>query len=423
MSATMSLLFFARKSKANRNGEAPIYMRITIGGQRLDMGTKRFVPLNIWLADAGKAKGNTEGVRTINAYLDALRAKAFDHQRQILLEGKDLTMHEFKSRWLGLPKRKDKQNERPHLILEVFASHNEQMKALVGREFAPLTLERYVTSKKHTEEFIKWKYKADDMDIKDLDFEFITSYEFWLKSVRKCEHNTAIKYLSNFRKIINICLKNGWLLRNPFMGFKMTKRDTNPSCLTQAELDALSEKVFRTQRVNQVRDIFLFCCYTGLAYADVKKLNASHIGIGIDGRKWIFTQRTKTDSETRVPLLAPALALLDKYRDHPECVSRGRLMPVLSNQKMNAYLGEIADLCHIDKKMTTHTARHTFATTVLLSNDVPIETVSKLLGHKNLKYTQHYARVHDRKVSIDMLKLNQVLSDKSAPVVALGINS
>jgi integrase len=276
------------------------------------------------------------------------------------------------------------------------------LKALIGQEFSPLTFERYTTSKKHTLEFLKWKYKVDDIDIKKLNYEFIHNYEFWLKSVRKCDHNTTIKYLSNFRKIVNICIKSGWLDRDPFVGFKMTKREVERPFLTEDELIRIAEKKFIMPRMSQVRDIFVFCCYTGLAYADVKKLTADEITIGIDGEKWIWTSRQKTDTATRIPLLPPALEILDRYKEDPQSLSNGRLLPVLSNQKMNSYLKEIADACEIKKKMTFHTARHTFATTVTLANDVPMETVSKLLGHRNLKTTQHYGKILDLKVSQDM---------------------
>lgn len=404
MNATISVLFFARKSKSNSQGEVPIYMRITINGERYDLGTKRFVTLENWLPEAGRVKGSSETAKSINSFLDSLRAKAYDHQKQILLQGKQLTMEEFKTRWQGVSV------ERPRMLMEIFTQHNEQMKALVNHEFSPLTLERYITSKKHTQEFMKWKYKKDDIDIKKLKYEFIADYEFWLKSVRKCDHNTSMKYLSNFKKIVNICIKNGWLDRDPFVGFKMAKREIERPFLVEEELDRIVNKTFVVPRLSQVRDIFVFCCYTGLAYADVEKLTREEITTGIDGEKWIWTSRQKTDSATRVPLLPPALEILDRYNDDPQCVNKGRLLPVLTNQKMNSYLKEIADTCGITKKMTFHTARHTFATTVTLTNGVPIETVSKMLGHRNLKTTQHYAKILDKKVSEDMGMLRKKYS-------------
>lgn len=212
-------------------------------------------------------------------------------------------------------------------------------------------------------------------------------------------------YLSNFKKIVHICIKNGWLSRDPFLGFKLAKREIERPFLVEEEINRIIDKEFLMPRLRQVRDIFIFCCYTGLAYADVEKLTREEVTIGIDGERWIWTSRQKTDSATRVPLLPPALEILDRYKDDPQCVNKRRLLPVLSNQKMNNYLKEIADACEITKKMTFHTARHTFATTVTLTNGVPIETVSKMLGHKNLKTTQHYAKILDKKVSEDMSKL------------------
>lgn len=408
--STMSVLFFIRRNRGNDDVEAPIYMRVTIAGERFELGTKRYVLPANWSADSGRMIGNTSAAKSLNSFLDSLLSKAYSHQRQILNEGKEFSMTEFKNRWLGVS------TERVYMLMEVFEEHNAQMKALVGHEFSPLTLERYTTSKKHTQEFMKWKYKVDDMDIRKLNYQFMTNYEFWLKSVRKCDHNTSMKYLSNFKKIVNICIKSGWLDRDPFVGFKMTKREVERPFLVEEELNRIIEKTFLMPRMNQVRDIFIFCCYTGLAYVDVEKLTREEITTGIDGEKWIWTSRQKTESTTRIPLLPPALEILDRYKDDPQCVIKKRLLPVLSNQKMNTYLKEIADACKITKKMTFHTARHTFATTVTLTNGVPIETVSKMLGHRNLKTTQHYAKILDLKVSKDMkvLRSKYAKSPKSS---------
>jgi site-specific recombinase XerD len=208
-----------------------------------------------------------------------------------------------------------------------------------------------------------------------------------------------MKYISNLKKIVNGCFRKGWLTKDPFSGFKMAKQEIEREALTDQELQKINSKTFPTDRLNFVKDIFLFSCYTGLAYADVKKLRRTEIASGIDGNYWIFTNRQKTDTQSRIPLLPPAQAIVEKYKDSPTCSDSGHVLPVLSNQKMNAYLKEIADVCGITKNLTFHIARHTFATTVTLSNGAPIESVSKMLGHRNLKTTQHYAKVLDRKVS------------------------
>jgi integrase len=408
MRQTIAVKFFARKARPNKDGSAPVYMRIQIGEQRLNIITKMNVKPEEWSSEHGRLKSNTDEARRVNKILEAFKMKAYDYQRELMTEGNTVTIASIRAKWYGVSL------ERPRMLMDVFKQHNEQMKALINREFSPLTFERYETSFRHTKEFMKWKYKVEDIDVKQLKYEFIADYEFWLKSVRKCDHNTSIKYLSNFKKIVHICIKNGWLERDPFVGFKMAKREVERPFLVQEELDKIIDKKFLMPRLSQVRDIFIFCCYTGLAYADVEKLTREEITIGIDGEKWIWTSRQKTDSTTRVPLLPPALEILDRYEDDPQCVNKKRLLPVLSNQKMNTYLKEIADACEITKKMTFHTARHTFATTVTLTNGVPIETVSKMLGHRNLKTTQHYAKILDLKVSEDMKVLRSKFS-KSSP--------
>ncbi|MBA4053891.1 MAG: recombinase, partial [Marivirga sp.] len=384
-----------------------VFMRVGMERKRLNIATKININIEEWSIQDCRLTSKSKDAQRINRILEGFKMKAFDYQRELMNEGKPITLDSFKAKWYGISL------ERSVMLMEVFKQHNEQMKALVNREFSPLTLERYETSFRHTQEFMKWKYKVEDIDIKELNYEFITNYEFWLKSVRKCDHNTSIKYLSNFKKIVHICIKNGWLTRDPFVGFKMAKREVERPFLVEEELNRIINKKFLMPRTSQVRDIFIFCCYTGLAYADVEKLTREEVTIGIDGEKWIWTSRQKTDSTTRVPLLPPALEILDRYKEDPQCLNKGRLLPVLSNQKMNTYLKEIADACEITKKMTFHTARHTFATTVTLTNGVPIETVSKMLGHRNLKTTQHYAKILDLKVSEDMKVLRSKFSQFS----------
>jgi len=403
MDTRLSILFYGKKAKMTKDNLVPLYLRVTIAGQRFETSTHRYVTPDKWSAEAGRVKGNTEQARTVNAYLDMLRARVYAYQRELLQEGREVTIESFREKWMGI-------TEKPVLLLEVFQKHNEQMARLVGKDYAPGTLERYTTSLKHTREFIRWKYKDEDMDVKKLDYGFISDYEFWFKSVRGCAHNTTMKYLGNFKKVIHICLKNGWLERDPFTGFKMSKKEVVRPFLTKEELQRMASKEFEVERLGQVRDIFLFSCFTGLAYADVQKLKRSEIVTGPDGEQWIHTSRQKTDTTSRIPLLPSALLILDKYRHHPACLHQDRVLPVPSNQKLNAYLKEIADLCGIHKPLTFHIARHTFATTVTLSNGVPIESVSRMLGHTNLKTTQHYARILDQKVSEDMQKLRERLN-------------
>lgn len=402
METRISILFYGKRARTTKDGLLPIYLRVTIGGQRFETSTHRYVQPASWMVEAGKMKGSSEKARSTNAYLDTLRAQVYTYQRDLLQEGKIVTVDSFREKWLGV-------EEKPVLLLEVFRQHNEQMEQLVGKDFAPGTLERYRTSLQHTRDFIQWKYKSEDLDVHALDYGFISGYEFWLKTVRGCAHNTTMKYLANFKKVIHICLKNGWLERDPFLGFKMTKKEVVREFLSKEELENMAAKELNVERLAQVRDIFLFSCFTGLAYADVQKLRRSELVIGPDGEKWVITRRQKTATPSRIPLLPMALQVLEKYKNHPQCLHQDKVLPVPSNQKLNSYLKEIADLCGIRKAMTFHTARHTFATTVTLLNGVPMESVSKMLGHTNLRTTQHYARILDQKVGADMRLLRKKL--------------
>ena len=395
MKTKVSILFYAKRAKASVNGLVPIYTRITINGKRIELSSNRFVEMSKWSTEAGKMKGNSEEARSINSHLDMLRIQIIDMQMELVHKKIPVTAETLKNKILGV-------DERARMLIPIFQDHNNKIKELVGKEYAPGTLERYKTSLSHTIEFLQWKYKVSDIEINKIDHAFVTDYEFWLRSVRNCANNTAVKYIKNFNKIIKICLANDWLDKNPFANYKSKVKEVERVYLSEEEIQNIIEKDFKTERLSLVRDIFLFSCFTGLAYIDVKNLTKSHISIGIDGEKWIFTHRQKTESASKIPILPLTQMIIDKYEDNPQSVNQEKLLPILSNQKMNAYLKEIAAVCNIEKELTFHIARHTFATTVTLTNGVPIESVSKMLGHKNLRTTQHYAKVLDKKVSEDM---------------------
>jgi len=392
---SFSLLFYLKKPKNYLKGAMPIYLRITVDGIPKEISTGRQCDPDRWNANAGRCNGTKEDAKSLNAFLDVLQTKVYEVRRKLLEKNEIITSERLKSTLKGT-------DGTARMLMKIFQQHNDEVKSLVGKDFAAGTLERYKTSYDHTKSFMEWKHGVSDMDIKKLDYEFISQYELWLKTVRNCNHNSAIKYISNFRKIVNRCIRNGWLDRDPFVGFKMTKKEVVPEFLTEDEINKIATKKFASERLTQIRDVFLFCCYTGLAFADVEKLKLSEIGIGIDGSKWIFTNRQKTDTLSRIPLLPIAIDILEKYKDCPAIANSNKVLPVLSNQKYNEYLKEIATVCSVNKKMTSHTARHTFATTITLSNGVPMESVSKMLGHKNIKTTQHYAKVLDKKISDDM---------------------
>lgn len=402
MQSNLSFLFYLKKPKGYISGPVPIYLRLTVNGQRAEMSTSKECLPERWNAAAGLAKGTTEDIKSLNAHLSILQGKIHQYHNQMLATGEIITAETIKNKIAG-------KSERARSLVKIFEDHNKKIEALLNDEFAPGTLERYKTSLKHTVDFLQWKYNISDIDIKKIDHAFITEYEFYLRSVRKCNNNTAVKYIKNFGKIIRLCIANGWLDKSPFVNYKSKVKEVERAFLVEDEIQTILNKVFATERLNQVKDIFLFSCFTGLAYIDVKKLTKNNITIGIDGEKWIYTNRQKTDTRSNIPLLPMAEEIIAKYKEHPQCLNEGKLLPVLSNQKMNSYLKEMADVCGINKELTFHIARHTFATTVTLTNGVPIESVSKMLGHKNLRTTQHYAKILDRKVSEDMKILKQKL--------------
>ncbi|HTK21036.1 MAG TPA: site-specific integrase [Mucilaginibacter sp.] len=403
MKTNFSLLFYLKKQKNYKTGPAAIYMRITVNGKRSENSTGRECEPSRWNAHAGRANGTKEVTRALNAYLDNLQKKVYEAHSQLTEADEMITAESIRNKFLG-------KSEQPRSLIEIFKDHNQKIAALIGKEYTKGTLTRYQTALKHTVDFLKWKHNLSDIDIRKVDHAFLMDFEFYLRSVRKCANNSAVKYIRNFGKIIRICIANRWLTYDPFLNYKNKIKTVNRVFLTTEEIQDMADKDMVTDRLTQVRDIFLFCCFTGLAYADVKKLRKWDIVTGIDGEKWITIKRQKTDTPSRIPLLPAATTLIQRYAEHPQCMSSGRVLPVLSNQKMNAYLKEIADVCAIAKPITFHIARHTFATTVTLLNGVPIESVSKMLGHTNIQTTQHYAKILDIKVGADMAQLKKRLA-------------
>ncbi|MDO7172569.1 site-specific integrase [Mariniflexile sp. AS56] len=410
MQNTFSLLFYPRGNDIDKMGNAPVYLRITVNGKRSEFSIKRKVTLNKWNSEAGKLRGTTDDVRKLNRYMDSIKNKVFKIHEKLTEDEIFITAEGIKNIYLG---KVSKQK----MLLEIFQIHNDKTEKLVGKEFAPGTVERYKTAKKHVENYIILDYGTNDIPIKNVDHKFITGFEYYLKKERGCAHNTAIKYVTNFKKIIRIAYANDWISKDPFLNWKAKLKIVDREFLTEIEIQNIINKEFSATRLNQVKDIFIFCCFTGLAYADVKKLNNDDIVIGMDGTNWIKTKRTKTDTRSNIPLLSIPQAIINKYSKLHNSLNKELILPVLSNQKMNAYLKEIADLCSINKNLTFHLARHTFATTITLTNGVPIESVSKMLGHKSLRTTQHYAKIIDLKVSNDMndlrLKMKKFVENKS----------
>ncbi|HNQ67810.1 MAG TPA: site-specific integrase [Bacteroidales bacterium] len=400
---TLSLLFFVKRTKLLKNGEAPVYMRITIMGERLDLALNRSVNLKIWSSEKGACVGITKESRMLNQFIESIRGQIYQIVNDLKSENRQINLVAIKNAYFGIEIEEDKGKK----IIELFREHNDKIKMLVNIDFSPETIERYETCLKHTQNFIRQKYNCEDLYLFELDHEFITDYEIYFKTVRKCSHNTTMKYIKNFKKIVRLAITNGQLNKDPFANYKMRLKKIDRGFLSDEELKTIIDKKFSTNRLEQVRDCFVFSCFTGLAHSDLKRLSREHVVTGTDGGKWIKINRKKTDNLSSIPILDVTQKILDKYKYDPYCLAHNVLLPVNSNQKMNAYLKEIADLCGIEKNFTSHLARHTFATTVTLNNNVPIETVSKMLGHSSINMTKIYARLLDKKVGQDMKHLNK----------------
>jgi site-specific recombinase XerD len=286
------------------------------------------------------------------------------------------------------------------------------MSARVGKDYAPLTLQRYKAGFAHVQTYLERNYNGVEHLINEVNHQFITGFEQYLKVIAGCQHNSAMKHVKALKKIIGIALARDIIRKNPFANYRITIKPTDRGYLMDHELKQLEEQEFKMERLGIIRDLFLLQCYTGLAYKDLEALSPHHIVIGEDGGNWIFIKRGKTGVLCKIPILTVPQRILDSYSNHPICTKRGKVLPVPSNQKMNAYLKEIATICGINKDLTTHLARHTFATTIALANDMPMETLSKLLGHRKITTTQIYGRILDKKIGSDMDNLRRKLDNR-----------
>lgn len=395
-----STLAFTRKNKANSQGKSPIYFRIVVDGKPAELSTKHYIDENNWNSERGRVKGNSEIARTINHTIESLELKVHQQYNELLVKGKLITALLLKNKILGIEEKK-------YTLINLFELHTDEIRQRVGLDYAKGTYKTYLTTLRHLKEFVKRNYLTDDIAVQELNYKFITDFELYLKTVADNAQNGMLKHIQRLCKVVNIAVKNDWLDKDPFAKYEARKEKTNRDFLTAEELHLIEQKQFGLTRLDTVRDTFLFTCYTGLAYSDIKYLKPDNIRRGIDGEYWLFTNRRKTNIPSNIPLLPQALQIIEKYRNHPQALNQDTILPVLSNQRLNSYLKEIADLCGITKNISFHMGRHTFATTITLTNNVPIETVSKMLGHTNLKTTQIYAKVVEKKVSEDMMKLRE----------------
>lgn len=405
---SFGLTFYINRTRERKNGECPVMLRINLNGDRLALQVQRFIKPEDWDQNRYVMKGRTEQARVFNNYLEAVRLKAHKKFNELLSYTDDVTPQMLRDAILGVNTAKTRQ------IIDIWEGHVSDLKKLIGKENSYATYQKYNTAKNHFQSFLQKKYLLNDVSIKAVDYQMIQQYSIYLKTEKGCSFNTATKFLQNLKTITSISIRSGWLVKDPFNGISLTLKEVDRPYLTFEELERLIEFNSVFDRLNRVRDFFVFSCYTGLAYIDVKKLKKAEIEGNDEMGFWIRTRRQKTGGRANIPLLDIPMSIIRNYCQLELLDAEDPILPILSNQKMNAYLKELADLCNIQKQLSYHVARHTFATTVTMMNGVPIETVSKMLGHKNIHSTQHYARIVDKKVGDDMKLLAAKLNGSNA---------
>ena len=401
---SFSVLFFLKKTKLLKNGEASVCMRITVNNIRSETNIRKSISPSLWNQAKECSRGKDRKSNDLNKYIEEARIKLYNIHAELKKESLPITATILRDKFFNLEEK-----EEPKTLIATFQEHNDQCRQLVGKGFALVTVRRYESCKRYLAELIKIKYDKEDLPLKDINGEFIRAFDFYLKTEKKCAQNTVIRYMKCLKKITNLSLANEWINKDPFTGIKFHEKEVNREFLTWDELQIITNKKFDLPRIDLVRDIFIFGCYTGLSFIDIKQLTAEHIVKDREGNFWIRKARQKTKNMCNIPLLDIPLAIIEKYKDNPKCQKQKVLLPVPCNQKMNSYLKEISDLCGIHKEISTHTARHSYATSVCLANGVSIENVAKMLGHSNINMTKRYARVLDQSILNDMQKVGNNL--------------
>lgn len=414
---SFSILFWLNKCKANSKGLAPIYVRITVDGKRAECSTSKSIKSEHWNSNKGLPEPNYYLAKPISEYLRQTEVEINRHFNILLSTTEYVTAEDVKRSYKGT-------KESHKSLLQLFTQYIRKLEERRDKnDLSAGRCKHFATLKSKCDLFMKERFKKSDVLLKDLKLSFIEEFYHYLRTVqtintngteRVIAQNTAMKYCKQLKQVLDYAAKFEYVATNPFQYYKCSYKRPKRTYLSQTELDLLHAKDMPIARLEEVKDCYLFCCYTGYAYSDAVDLSTKDLGIGMDGKKWILRDRIKTENQENVPLLPAALEIIEKYKNHPYCIRAMKLLPMNSNQRYNGYLKEVADIAGIKKKLTSHTARHTFATTVTLTNGVPLETVSKMLGHDDIRTTQIYAEIVDAKVSEDMILLSEKLAQRQS---------
>lgn len=394
MRQVFKVSFYLRSNYENKEGKSPVMLRLFLNGEMANFGsTKVYVDKSLWVNATSRLKGRSSDALVANASLDAIASSLQGIFKK--LEGYEgLTLDKIRSVYLG----KDREY---NSFLPVFDKFLEDAALQVGINRSKDNLQKYIVIRKNFESFLLYKYARKDINLREFTIATLQDFEHYISTTGGCAGNTVHKKIKMLRTVVLYALNRGIMLQDPYVGYSIKRMPVNRGFLTDEEILQIAHKELKVQRLCLVRDLFIFSCFTGLAYIDVANLMPENI-VTLDGKQWIMTKRQKTRVETNVLLLDIPKAIIKKYSH--KTYRNGKLLPILTNQKTNAYLKEIGDICGIKKNLTFHLARHTFAT-MSLSKGVPMESVSKMLGHTNIKTTQIYARITNKKIEHDMEQL------------------
>ena len=389
-----NLSFIVRPSKVNKVGKAPIEVLITLGDERVVFSTGKLVAIESWNKDKQCVRGVNPEAVSLNEYLKNMRVRIYDEELKLVKHGFAVTATLLRDALLNKVELIKEET-----ILGIYRKHNELQFKQIGMGISKGTYANSKHGLNLLEKFINDTYNRDDVFLRELNRDFIEEFRIWLLTEHHLSHNGAVKYLALLKKVVNRAVANNKMSFNPFATYRLERQTVSPDFLTEEELRKIINFNSPLPRLEQTRDMFLFACYTGLSYIDVKTLKPEHLERDKQGRMWIKKHRVKTGVLSRIPLLPSAKMLLDKYAGNET------LMPIFSPKDINLFLKDIAILCNIDKRVTYHTARHTFASTVTLANNVSLIVVSKMLGHSNVRMTEHYAKLVDTCIGEEMDKL------------------
>lgn len=392
MKSTYRILFLLRKNRQDKDGLSKVSIRITIGGEAVEFNSHLSVSAHLW-NPIGRLNGKTKEATKANNTLFKIRAEIDKHYTAIFEKHGYVTSEKLRDAYLGIEIQRN-------TLISLYDIKVEQKTNLVGKTIRETTLAKYLATRRRIFDFIQHQYNKADLPIKDVDFQFVTDYEVYLRSVCNCGHNSCVKHLRYLKQIISIALKNRYISDDPFDDYKLGYKTVNKEFLIESEIKKLMKKKFSAKRLEEIRDVFLFQIFTGLAYIDAANLTKDNIFEDGVGQKWIRLTRQKSSVQANIPLLDVPLSILKKYSR----LENGKLLPIHTNQKMNEYLKEIAALCGINKRLTTHCGRHSFST-LMLTKGVSIESVSKMLGHTNITTTQIYAKVLNQKIFVEVNKV------------------